>query len=149
MAHLCKESPRFYALTVRVADWTMCVRHTRIYGSHLQLPSLGFARLLLVISKHPSQYLTTGTLWNDLDELNAALEPFVFRLVLFHVKMNRLHGFVIGLLSRFERFDDKGFGEFASTWVWDLDDCTVGNKRVGEEVRFQLGGSDLVTLVLC
>lgn len=95
MAHLYKESPRFYALMLRIADCTMCVGHRRIDGTLLQLPSPGFARLLLMISEHPSEYLTTGTLWDDLDELNAALEPFVFRLVLFHVKVDRLHRFFI------------------------------------------------------
>lgn len=65
--------------------------------------------------------------------------------MLLNVLRNRAFDFIIGAL-RLGRLDDIGFGNLARSLVGDLDDGAVGDGRVGEEVGFQLGRSDLVTL---
>lgn len=42
--------------------------------------------------------------------------------------------------------NDKSLGHFPGTLVGDLDHRAVGHGRVGEDVRFELGGCDLVAL---
>lgn len=69
--------------------------------------------------------------------------------VLFYVAVNRLDRLVLRHVSSLGRLDDERFGQFAGMSVWDLDNSTVRDERVVEEVRFQLGRSDLVALGTC
>lgn len=64
-----------------------------------QLSSLGFASLLLTVPKNASKNLSTRALWNNIDELNTALQPFVLGLVLFHMLVDCFDRLLIRLLG--------------------------------------------------
>lgn len=99
---------------------------------------------LLLVPQQPAQNLATGALWDHVEELNAALDPLVWCLVFLHMLKDGLHYLVFRLVGHSRRLYDECFWNFACRVVRNLDHCTVGNSRMGQEVGLEFCRGDLV-----
>lgn len=111
-----------------------------------QLRSLRPPSLPLLIPQQPPQDLATGALGYGIDKLNPPLEPLVVCLVVLDMLVDFGHDLIT--LPRGHRVWDynKCLGNFAVAFIGNRDDGTIVDDRVSEEVRLELGGSDLVAL---
>ena len=103
--------------------------------------------LLLLVSEHPPENLTRGTLGNNINKLNTARNPLVLRLVVLNVFLDLSCKHPIVFLNSYRgRLDNESFGDLSGPLVGYLDNGAVVYRRVGEEVGFKLGRCDLVPL---
>lgn len=112
----------------------------------LQLRPPSLLSLLLLVPQKSPQDLAASALGHNIDELHAALNPLVSRLMLLNVLTYGRDDILIGLAVAIRLLDDECLGHLARLLVGDLDDRTVGDVAVREEVGFEFGGSDLVAL---
>jgi hypothetical protein len=67
--------------------------------------------------------------------------------VLFNVLVDAFSDLLVGLALGLGCFDDEGLGDFASSFIGDLNNGTVVDERMGEKMSFELSWCDLVALV--
>jgi len=110
------------------------------------LRSLCPPRLLLSISKQPSEDLAAGALGNSVKKLNSALEPLVMRLVVLDVLDNLCRHLL--LISRSHGFRDNNerLGDLAGPVIGDRNNSYVVDGGVSKQVSLQLSRRNLMSL---
>jgi len=113
----------------------------------LQLRPLLLPLFTILIPQEPSQDLPTGTLRNDLHELNTTGQPLVFALLFLDMPCNgALDGALGHLHFDIRILDYKSLGYLARSVIWNGNDTAVVHILMGKQMRFEFCGSDLETL---
>ena len=97
--------------------------------------------LPLGVPQQPPQNLSTGTLRNNIHEIDPAVQPLVPRQLARNELGNVGGGGFVVLLRVLEHAE--GFRELAGAFVGNWDHGSVGDERVRQKEPFKFGGSDL------